>query len=370
MARESAPVSVGIVGCGGMGTTHANNVEAFGHEVVGGADVSEAVRESFAREFDAPTYETFDELYAEAPLDAVIVTTPNKFHEPATVAALEAGIDVLCEKPLADTLEGAERIASAADRADAFCTVGFHNRFSTPVTIFEEYKAEGRFGTLTHVDVDYVRRRGIPGIGSWFTNEGLSGGGALVDIGVHVIDLALYLLEYPTVLEVSGIARSNFGRDPAYVDPEGFAGNWDGDGTTFDVDDSATALIRCAGGKTISVDVAWAANRSPSDAVTVRGTDAGAAFSLGEDDLHILETGTAGTDHYADTEVSGSLDRAGHEAELEVFLDGVLAGEAPPENTVEEGLAVQRVVDAIYRSSETGRAVRLADEELEYVSVE
>ncbi|GAB3036596.1 Gfo/Idh/MocA family oxidoreductase [Natronobiforma cellulositropha] len=300
-------------------------------------------------------------MYEREDLDAVIVTTPNTFHEQAAVGALEHGYDVLCEKPLAHTLESAERIAEAAAESDAFCMVGFHNRFSAPAQLFKAQQRTGRFGDVRHVEARYIRRRGIPGVGSWFTNRTLAGGGALIDIGVHVLDLALYVLEFPTVVEVLGVTRADFGGSGSYADPEGFAGNWEAGSETFDVDDSVTALVRCDDGQTISLDVAWAANRQPSSGLTVCGTDAGAEFSLYEESLTILEAATAGSDHYADTELRGSPERTGHAAEAACFLEGVLEGEAPEINTLEEALTVQRVVDAIYRSCADGEAKNLKD---------
>jgi predicted dehydrogenase len=354
------PTRVGIVGLGGMGTIHAGNLDALGADVVAGADVDPEKREAFEREFGAETVGGHDDLVARD-LDAVVVTTPNRFHEPAAAAALEAGLDVLVEKPLAHDLDSAERVAEAAAASEGFCMVGFHNRFCPAAQLFKAHQAEGRFGALTHVEASYVRRRGIPGTDSWFTDKDLSGGGALVDIGVHAIDFALYLLGFPEVTEVSGTTRTGFGRRTDYADPDGFAGNWGGTGGTFDVDDSASAFLRTADGATVTLEVSWAANRAPEDEFVVRGTEAGANLALGGDTLTTYETGTAGLDHYADTDHRGRLDRAGHEAEAAAFLDAVAAGRPPDENTVREGLVVQRVVDAIYRSSESGRAVQPAD---------
>jgi predicted dehydrogenase len=340
-----------------MGTRHATNARADGHEVVAGADVVPEVRRTFAEEFDVPTYEEFEEMFAAEALDAVVVTTPNAFHAPAATAALESGYDVLCEKPLADDLDGAERIAGAAERSEGFCMVGFHNRFTTSVRLFEDLRADGRFGELRHVEANKIRRRGIPGVGSWFTDPELSGGGCLIDIGVHAIDLALHLLDYPEVLEVSGVTRSDFGHRADYADPDGWGGNWDTEESdSFEVDDSVTALLRCADGTTVSLDVAWATERPANGDFVVRGTEAGARLSMGADELEVFDTGTGAADHYADTELRGSLDRTGWEAETAAFLDAVVAGEPPADNTVEQALTVQRVIDAIYRSDADGEA--------------
>ncbi|MFC4988398.1 Gfo/Idh/MocA family protein [Saliphagus infecundisoli] len=358
-------IGVGVVGLGGMGQLHANSMHDLGASVVAGADVSPPQRERFGREFGVPTYEDHDDLVADEHVDAVVVTTPNRFHEPIAVAALEAGRDVLVEKPLAHTLESAERIVAAARKADAECMVGFHNRHTAGTTMLTEQHARGRFGPLTHVEANYVRRRGIPGPGSWFTNADLAGGGALIDIGVHALDLSLYVLGFPEVVEVSATTRSTFGGEESYADPDGFGENWSADSGTYDVDDSVSAFIRCADGRTISLEAAWATNREPSSELHVRGTQAGARMEIGGTDLSILETGTVGCDHYADTDLTGDASITGYKQQDREFLACVASGHEPATNTVGEALTVQRVIDAIYRSSETGRAVEVERREHE-----
>ncbi|MBZ6496428.1 Gfo/Idh/MocA family protein [Natrinema longum] len=354
-------IGVGIVGLGGMGNLHARSMQELGATVAAGVDLVPEQRDRFGDEFGARTYETHAELVADEAVDAVIVTTPNRFHEPITIAALEAGLDVLVEKPLGHTLESAERIAKAAARSAGICMVGFHNRHAASMAMFEEQHARGRFGDLTHVEADYVRRRGVPGPGSWFTDPELAGGGALLDIGVHALDLALYALDFPEIVEVSGVARTTFGTSEEYADPEGFGDNWDAEAETYEVDDSVSAFIRTAEGQTISLEAAWATNREESMDFKVRGTKAGAQFDIGDTDLRILEAGTAGCDHYADVTLSGDSSITGYGKQDEQFLETVAAGTPPETNTVEEALTVQRVIDAIYRSSETGRATTLAD---------
>lgn len=349
------PVRLAVVGLGFMGQVHAENAEEFGHEVVAGTDLDEEVREEFGSRFGATTYGEFEEMYDAEELDAVAVSVPNKFHEPAVVAALERGLDVLCEKPLAHTLESAERIAEAARTSEGFCAVNFHNRLSAAVEMVKGYQSDGTFGDVTHVQGNYVRWRGVPGLGTWFTSEELAGGGALVDIGVHAIDFALYILDFPAVEEVMGISRSNFAGREDYADPDGW-GTGEGE---FDVEDSVTALIRCETGQTISLEIAWAASQEPTNEFLVRGTDAGARLSLGEEELELLETGHQGTDHYVRSELEGSLPETGWAASDELFLESVASGEAPELNTVEQALTVQRVIDGIYQSAEEGRSVRL-----------
>ncbi|GAA0526516.1 Predicted dehydrogenase [Halorubrum aquaticum] len=347
-------VAVGIVGLGGIGTHHARQFLDRDANLVGGMDIDADARRRFHEEFDVHAYEAAADLYDDC--EAVLITTPNRFHEEYATEALEAGLDVLLEKPLAHTLESAERIADAAADAEGFCMVGFNNRFRHPVRVIKHYQDEGRFGETKHVEANYVRRRGIPGRGSWFTSKGVAGGGSLIDIGVHAIDLALYFLDHPEIVEVTGEARSEFGgrEDYAYIDSWGEDAGPEG----FDVDDSASAFIRGADGSTVSLEVAWATNRPPTDEFIVRGSEAGATFDRGRDELTLHEASVGGGHHLTDTEVETRDDNS-HGVEQDVFLEAVAAGEPPAINTVEEGLAVQRVIDAIYRSSESGRAVQL-----------
>jgi len=349
-------VAVGIVGLGGIGTHHATKLSERGANLVGGMDIDADARRRFHEEFGVHAYESEADLYEEC--DAVLITTPNRFHEEYATSALDAGLDVLLEKPLAHTVESAERIAAAAREAEGFCMVGFNNRFAEPVQVIKGYQNEGRFGETTHVEANYVRRRGVPGRGSWFTSNEVAGGGALIDIGVHAIDLALYFLDHPEVVEVSGQTRSEFGNrdDYSFVHMWGDDNGADG----FDVEDSASAFIRDENGNTVSLEVAWATNRPTNDEFVIRGTEAGATFDRGSDELTIHEARSFDDDqhHFSDAEVE-TREGDSHAAEQSTFLEAVAAGEAPAINTVDEALSVQRVIDAIYRSSERGEAVRL-----------
>jgi predicted dehydrogenase len=352
-------VRVGVVGLGLMGRVHAGNAADVGADIVAGTDVATDAREKFVEEFDVPTYESHDAMLEQEAIDAVVITTPNRFHEAAAVAALEDDCYVLVEKPLAHTLESATRIADASADSAGYCMVGFHNRFSPASKATRGYRDAGRFGDIDHIEATYVRRRGIPATGSWFTNRELSGGGSLIDVGVHVIDLAMDILEFPEVVEVSGITRSTFGAREDYSDPEGFASSWDGTESGFDVDDSVTAFLRLASGKSISLEVAWATNRTPANELVVRGTEAGAQLEFEGSVVEMFETGTVGVDHHVTSEIDARGGPDGHVEEMRHFLSAAAAGEPVTMNTAEEGLEVQRIVDGIYESSETGRAVRL-----------
>jgi predicted dehydrogenase len=358
--QEADTVRIGIVGLGGIARHHADQFAALAETgvpvaVAGGMDVDPEARESFAVAYDVPTFADVDELYDR--VDAVVVTTPNCFHEEYVVAALDVGLDVLVEKPLAHTVESAERIAAAARSAEGFCMVGFHNRFAPEVQALKSHVDDGRFGDVYHVEAKYVRRRGVPGRGSWFTDEAAAGGGALIDIGAHAIDLALHLMDFPDVVEVTGTTRSTFGDREEYTYLEMWGDDGDGE---FTVDDSAHALVRCADGQTLALEASWASNRPPETSYVVEGTDAGAELDRKDESLTIYEVEDVGGPQFADTTVTTTGDPA-HRTEGRRFVEAVAAGDPPGTNTVEEALTVQRVMAAIYESSATGTAVDLAD---------
>ncbi|MDS0258628.1 Gfo/Idh/MocA family oxidoreductase [Haloarcula sp. S1CR25-12] len=356
--NEEHSIDLGFIGLGNIARLHCDRLQKAGHGdlVTAGLDVEPEARARFAAQYDTTVYEEQSELYDA--VDAVLVTTPNKFHEEYVVSALEAGLDVFVEKPLAHTVGSAERIAAAARDAEGFCMVGFHNRFRNPVQALLGYRDDGTMGDIGHIEANYIRRRGVPGRGSWFTRKALAGGGSLIDIGVHAIDLSLFLLGFPEVVEVSGQTRANFGSRTEYS----YVTMWGEDhgSAGFDVDDSASALIRCANGVTISLEVAWATNRPDSQEYVVRGSEAGARLDLSDDKMELYETVSTGVDHHRTSEIETAGDDA-HGIELERFVDSVAAGEPPGVNTVEQALTVQRVLDAIYRSSTQGRAVTLEE---------
>ncbi|MFC6963598.1 Gfo/Idh/MocA family protein [Halocatena marina] len=356
------PLSIGIVGLGNIGRYHAEQLTSlmgsFDIELSGGMDIAPTARDRFESSFGVPTYEDHEKLYET--VDSVIITTPNRYHEEYAVSALESDINVLIEKPIAHTIESADRVATAAAASDGVCMIGFHNRFASPVQVLKQYQQQARFGDVHHIEAKYIRRRGVPGRGTWFTEEAASGGGALIDIGAHAIDLALYILDFPQVTEVSGVTRSIFGGRPDYTHLEMWGRSGEG---PFNVDDSASAFIRCADGSTISLDVAWAANRPPNNEFVVQGNDAGARLDLSDGDLTIFESSSAGAPHFSDSEVR-TRDDDPHRIEQQRFIQASRASEAPTVNTVEQALTVQRVMDATYRSNERGRAVKIDSEPL------
>ena len=348
---------IGIVGLGGIGTLHAETIGALDATVAGGADLNPDARKAFEDIVGAPTYDSHEELLETGDIDGLVVTTPNRYHHDVTIDALRSNTNVLVEKPLANDLTSARRIAAEAGKSEAFCMVGFHNRFSGPARVLSDLIDDGRLGQITHIEANYVRRRGIPGRGTWFTDRSIAGGGALIDVGVHVIDLAIHFMNFPQRLTVLGATRTNFG-DKGEKYPYLHMWGEDNPTGTFDVDDSASAFIRSESGVSMSLEVAWAANRPPTHTLYVRGTEGGGTLDIEEGTLTLYETDGSPTDHHKDTIIEVGEDDA-YRREQAHFLDAVAEVVPPTQNTVEEGLLVQQIVDAIYRSSESGAAVSI-----------
>jgi predicted dehydrogenase len=291
----------------------------------------------------------------EESLDVVLVAVPNFLHADCTIAALERDISVLVEKPMTRTLEEAEDLVAAERDSEGTVMVGFTMAFRPGFEAVAERVHDGEFGDVFEMDCRLVRRRGIPQLGSWFTQKEASGGGALIDVGVHLLGASMYLLDSPDVESVSARTGDHFGSDP---EDYTYLSMWAGDPVddpTFDVDDSVRALVRLSGGRTLSLDVTWASNREPEQQVHVLGDEAGATLPIYESGATIYSTDR---DELTDTELSVK-EAEPLAAEWDYFLD-VLDGEREhTRNTVEDGLTVQRIIDAIYRSAEENAEVRL-----------
>jgi predicted dehydrogenase len=342
--------TIGLIGLGARSHVHAAWLDRHDCRVVG-TDAEASAREEFETAFEANTYPTPGAML-DADLDGVVITTPTKFHETPATDALERGYDTLVEKPLAHTLDSAERIAAVAEESDGTCVVGFHHRCAETATVLHQHVRDGYFGRLSHVEARYIRRRGVPGRGTWFTSTEIAGGGALIDIGAHAIDLTLFLLDFPAIEEVTAVTRTEFGNrdDYTYLDMFGR----DGESDMFTVEDSATATVRFETGQTMSLETAWAANLPSEHAYDLRGTEAGARLRHPDNDtneLEFFETAASGTPHFVDRTVQ-TADEHAVDREIEQFLTLIGTGDRGVLATAEEALATQRVVDAIYAASD------------------
>lgn len=353
--NTNARLDIGIVGLGTHGLHRGEILQEFGQQVYG-SDASPDARQDFERRFGDDHFETPTALF-EQDLDAVVITTPNKFHAPVATEAMEQGIDVFIEKPLANTLENARRIATVAEETGRICMVGYQSRFLNVCKILKWYIDQGYFGTIRHVQSSYMRRRGVPGRGSWYTSKEISGGGALIDIGIHVIDLLLYFLDESRVNDITSVTRSDFGGRESYA----YLDMWgeDDDTQMFDVEDSVSAFLEFEGDTTATVEVAWAVNAESTHTYHIHGTEAGARLDITDvlnatadvhQSLQLFEARTGGADHYLDSSVTTNRNDP-YKEQIETFIDAVATDEPPSINTVEQALAVQQIVEQIYNDN-------------------
>lgn len=299
------------------------------------------------------TYADSQALLADPELDAVFIATPNALHAPLAMRALAAGKHVLVEKPFATSASEAEAVIEAAERADRTLSVGMNLRFLPDAQRLADVVRGGKLGRVYHAKAFWFRRAGIPKLGTWFCKKELAGGGALFDIGVHLLDLALFAMGRFDAVSVSGQVYSTFG-------PRGLGeGDWGMSERThadFDVDDCATALLRFADGATLSLDVAWAMHQKEADRMNLllHGSDAGAGCFPGE----LYQYGSEPS-VYECVSLPETPLRYPHESRFHHFIGTVLGTEEPC-ITLAQALAVQRILDAIYESSRLGREVMLS----------
>lgn len=344
---------VGVIGLGKAGRECTKVLLDMGC-TVSGTDANETLRARFGREFDVESYAKPAELYA-SDLDAVIVTTPPKFHEKIICDALDRGLDVFIENPLADSVESAERIAETAAAADGICMLNVGYLFNDEVTILKSYLDEGLFGDLMHVDVKHVNRRHIPRRGSWYTSESLSGGGVLMDRGTYPLAILLHLNDWPAVDRVMAMTRSEFGQSNDYT----YLDQW-GEETSeriFNVEDSIQAMIEFENGCTVSLLLAWAFNQTVRRRhdYEIFGTDAGAELEIAGDrelSLSINEVRDRGEPHYFDAAIhADDSPETIWERPLEYFIAAAETETQPELGTVEQGMRINRLIDRIYRDA-------------------
>ncbi len=286
MFNLQSKVRVAVIGAGFVATKGhlpalARNPDT---EVVALVDVNATRAADVARAFGIPAaYTDYVEMLRQVAPDLVIVGTPNLYHAPVSVDALNAGAHVLCEKPMALTVADAQVMADAARRNNRLLTIGVHNRFRPEAEFLKRIIDNGQLGRVYYAKVSLFRRRGIPGFGSWFTNKDLAGAGALFDIGVHMVDLAVWLMGNPRPVSVMGATYSEFG-------PRGLGlGDWGADaptggqvpqGARFDVDDLAVGMVRFENGATLMVDVSWAGHVPSEERLQILGTEAGGELHI------------------------------------------------------------------------------------------
>ncbi len=347
--RRSEHVRVGIVGVG-IGSVHAHGYSKLPNvEIAALCDIDTGRAEALAGRYGVKSiYSDYEAMIAEAKLDAVSVCTPNALHAPVAIAALNAGCHVLCEKPLSVNAEEGGKIVEAARKSSAKFMIGMNNRFRGDTQVLRKYIDDGALGSIYYARCGWIRRNGIPGFGSWFTRKQMSGGGPLIDIGVHALDVTLYLMGNPKPVSVFGATYAKFG-------PFGKGqGQWGAPvkGGAYDVEDLACAQVRFENGASLVLEASWAQHCAGERLYSeVYGDKGGATL----EPLRIYSEA-----HGSPVDISPSAPNiSGHEAEIAHFIECIVEDKKPLA-TAEQALDVMKILDGIYRSAETGGSVRPA----------
>lgn len=341
---------VGFIGAGGIARgAHLPGFQAQAEfcEVVAATDVAPAPRESFAAAAGLTAehlYEDYREMLDQEDLDVAVICTPNSYHCQPTLDAFAAGCHVLCEKPIAISAGQARQMIAAGQQAKRLLMVGQTLRFTRPGAMMKQWVDNGDVGEIYWARAQYLRVRGVPGrLG--FVSKELSQGGPIYDIGVHVLDLTLWLMGFPEPVTVSAGVYNKLARKKSPLMP------FSPEQYTVP-DDAALSLIRFANGATVSLECSWALNlpSAPMN-VTVCGEKGGCQY-----EPVALVTERKGTLERVAPEVFKYPEPAGHREEVRAFIEAVLKKKPSPVPG-EEALVTQRILDAIYESGEKGKEV-------------
>ena len=368
---KNGKLQIGIVGCGGIANNkHMPNLKKLGAlcEMVAFCDIIPERAEKAKAEYgtpDAKVYTDYQELLKDGEIDVIHVLTPNVSHCPITVAAFEAGKHVMSEKPMAASSADAKKMIEAWKKSGKQFTIGYQNRFRPEVQALKKACVNGELGEIYYAKAHALRRRAVPTWGV-FPNKALQGGGPLIDIGTHALDLTLWMMDNYKPVSVTGSVFYKLGHLASAAEGNAF-GPWDPE--TYEVEDSAFGMIKMADGSAINLEASWALNvrESKEASTTLCGTLAGAeilsGMSYDKDEL-IINRGHNGVlmdEHMAGggnvAYFEGATGEPGYE-EAKQWLNAILNGTEPLVKP-EQAYVVTQILEAIYRSAEIGKEVYL-----------
>lgn len=340
---------MGMIGVGGI--AQSRHIPAFLQlsdqvSIEAISDVNEATSKLVAEKYGIlKVFSNYKDMFSE--VDAVTICTPNKFHAEIAIAALEAGLHVLCEKPMAMNAEECTAMNEAAEKAGKVLAIAYHYRFMKDSQGAKRIILENEIGTPMVARVKALRRRKVPGWGV-FTNKELQGGGSLIDYGCHFLDLSLWLLGNPKAVEVTGTTYNQLSKMSEQVNLWGHF-----DHETFDVDDHVTAYIKFENGASMLFETSWSANiMKDEESVSISGLTGGVElfpFQLNQSKHGMLLNSVAEW-------VPGDDDPGVPQARN--FINSCLGLEKLVVKS-EDASQVTRIIDAIYQSSESGKSILL-----------
>lgn len=349
-------MKVAVIGCGTIANnahipSYMNNPEA---EIKYFCDIIPERAEAAVKKYGCGTAVVdYHEVLADPEVVAVSVCTPNNMHSVISIDAMRAGKHVLCEKPSARILSEAQEMQKVQHETGMTLNIGVVNRFDDSVNRIKEYIDQGKLGNIHHVYVSFRAHRSIPGLGGAFTTKEIAGGGALIDWGVHYLDIVMYCCGDPTVKTVSGETFCKLGKDMEnYVYTDMWAGPPKYDGT-YDVDDSVTALIRTSG-PVITVNGAWAQNIGENEQyIDFMGDKGGIRLHYGAD--FVVYT----TENNALVSYSPQFKMRDHfQNEIDAFIDCVKTGKKLPSH-IDTAIITTEMMQTLYDSAEQHKEITL-----------
>jgi predicted dehydrogenase len=362
-------LKLGVIGCGGIAAQKF--LPAFALlgdrcEVTALCNINKERAVKLADDFELPNakiYTDYNDLVSDKNVDVVYVLTPNASHCPITVAAFENGKHVMCEKPMAHTSADAEKMLNAWKKSGKHFTIGYQTRFRPEVQALYKACRAGELGEIYYAKAHALRRRAVPTWGV-FCDKAKQGGGPLIDIGTHALDLTLWLMNNYKPISVSGSVFYKLGGIEEAASANMF-GPWDT--KTYDIEDSAFGLIKFEGGAAIYLESSWALNiREAFEAsTTLCGTKAGAELRPAASGYNLVYNTTRHGQLTEERQSPGSAvayfgagqGDAGFE-EQKSFIDAIINGTEPMVKP-EQAFVVTQILEGIYKSAESGKEVYL-----------
>jgi predicted dehydrogenase len=347
-------LKVAVIGVGGVARLHMPGWAASEHaEVVAGCDIDPAALQTWGA-LNGIARLTTDpaDLFCDPGIDIIDICTPNNYHAPLSIAALDAGKHVMCEKPLAATPNEIRSMIAARDRSGKLLMTAQHFRFKGTSQAMKAEIDAGALGNIYHARSWMLRRAAAP-TRPGFIMKQHSSGGACIDIGVHILDLTLWFMDNPEPYSVTGVARAELAHHP------GAFSMWGGAiPAQFDVEDFAAAFIRFKNGATLMLEVSWLLHHDTAATEDMQmwlyGTEGGCHWPKCE----VYHSNYATQQHYNRALKMTKDQLEAHAQECVEFARAVIEG-APSPVPSEQSLQVMTILDAIYRSQQTGAEVRL-----------
>ncbi|NGP44678.1 Gfo/Idh/MocA family oxidoreductase [Bacillaceae bacterium SIJ1] len=347
-------LKIGVIGAGSISHAHLGAYQASEHAHLQAiCDMNEERAREQAKTYDiADVYTDYHELLASPNVEAVSICTWNNSHAEIAIAALEAGKDVLVEKPLCKTMEEAYAVQEAVKRTGRKLQVGFVRRFGGNTDLAKTFIDAGDLGDIYYAKTSVLRRLGNPG--GWFADIERSGGGPVIDVGVHVIDLCWYLMGRPKVTSISANTYKKLGNRPNIKNLE-FYKAADYDASKNDVEDLANALIRFENGASLAVDCSFTLHKRKDElSATIFGDKGGAEI---EPELYLV-----GEKHHTILNIEPQVDERtfsfekGFQAQIEGFIQYCF-GEGENRSPVEDGVEVMKMLTGIYESAKQQKEI-------------